>query len=163
MMFGKGKEKILSLIGNSETPAKGMGKAASMLVKSLMQSSKQQGREITPEVAINAGAFIVSELNELGKAKGVFKYDSPEEEEKEIKEGVLYGVKFYGDGLVANGEISPEMQKMAEKEVIAGIAEETEAKIRNEAPKKKGAAAAVSEAVNPKPQGLVGGMMEEGV
>lgn len=155
MMFGKGKEKILTLLGSSESPAKGIGKAGAMLIKSLIQSSKEQGRVISPEAAVNAAASVAEDLNELAKANGVFTYDSPEDEEKELKEGVLWGVKLYGDGMIESGELSQEISKLAQEQVKGKIAEELA-----QGPQKTKVAQAVGEAVNPKPQGLIGGAME---
>jgi len=157
MMFGKGKEKILTLLGSSESPAKGIGKAGSMLMKSLIQSSKQQGRIISPEAAVNAGASIAEDLNDLAKANNVFQYDSPEEEEKELSNGVLYGVKLYGDGMLQDGELTPEISDLAKKQVQEGIAEE---EAQAGTPKKTKVAEAVSEGMNPKPPGLINGVME---
>jgi len=160
MIFGKGKEKILELLGASESPAKGLGKTGSMLMKSLIQSAEAQGRDVSPEAAVNAGASIAEDLNDLAKANGVFQYDSPEEEEKELSEGVLYGVKLYGDGMIADGELTPEISELAKKQVQEGIAEE---EAQAGIPKKTKVASAVGEAMNPMPEGLIGGQMKAGV
>ena len=124
MMYGPGRENILKMLGSSETPAQGMGKAASMLVKSLVGSAKKSGREISGEVAINAGAEIVEDLSELAVANDVFQYENNEEEKSELEDAMLYGVKFYGDGMLANGEITEEMQSQAKKQMDEGIQEE---------------------------------------
>ncbi len=157
MMFGKGREKILKLLGTGESPAKAMGQAGSMLIKSLMESSKQAGREISPETAINAATEIVEDLNDLAKANKVFQYDTPEDEQKELEEAMLWGVKFYGDGMIKSGEISPDMQKMAKQQVTEGLQEE-----QAKGPKKTPIAAGVGEAMTQAP-GLVGGAMSGGV
>jgi len=160
MIFGPGKEKILEMLGSSESPAKGMGKVASMLIKSLVDSGKQQGREISPDAAINAGAVVLDDLNKLGKAKDVFQYDDQESEDKELQDAMLWGVKFYGDGMIAEGEVTPEIKNMARKQVKEGIAEEMSA-----GPKPKKMATAVNQAVNDQAMaspGLVGSAMKEG-
>jgi len=157
MMFGKGKDKILQLLGTSESPAKGIGKAGSMLMKSLIQSSKQQGRDISPEAAVNASVSIAEDLNDLAKANGVFQYDSPEEEEKELSNGVMWGVKLFGDGMIADGELTPEISDLAKKQVQQGIAEE-EAQSGG-MPKKTKVAEAVSEGMSNQPAGLVNSKM----
>lgn len=155
MMFGKGKEKILKMLGTSESPAHGIGKVGSMLIKSLMESSKQAGREIGGDVAINAAAEIVNDLNDLGKANNIFKYDSPEDEEKELADAMLYGVKFYGDGMLAAGEITPEMQKIAKQEVEEGLRSEGAG-----GPKQTPIAAGVGQAMQP---GVIDGAMKGAV
>lgn len=151
IMFGKGKENILKMLGSSETPAQGIGKVGSMLLKSLVQSAKQQGREIGAEVALNAAPEIAEDLNDLAKVNKVFQYDSPEDEEKELADAMLWGVKYYGDGMISANEITPEMQSQAREQVRQGIAEEQAA-----GPKKTPIAAAVGNAVN-QPPGIVGG------
>lgn len=161
MIFGKGKEKILELLGSSESPSKGIGKAGSMLMKSLIQSAKQQDRDISPEAAINAGAAIADDLNELAKANGVFQYDSPQEEEKELKDGVLYGVKLFGDGMIASGELTPEITSLAQKQVKDAIAEEGD-QATTPNTQMKPVNAAVNQAMGqPQPAGLVGGAMQQ--
>jgi len=155
IIFGDGKEQMLSMLGSSETPAQGMGQAASMIVKSLMSSSKESGREINADSAINAGVDIVTDLNDLAKANNVFKYDDEASEKKEIEEGVLWGVKYYGDGMIQNGEITPEMEKMAKEEIVNGINDE----ITSEA-NKKPMAKAVGKAVNK--EGILAGAMKPG-
>jgi len=159
MMFGDGKDQILKMMGSSEAPAKGIGQAASMLVKSLISSSKEQGRDIGPDAAINAGSFIASELNELGKANGIFKYDTPQDEEKELKDAVLWGVKLYGDGMIESGEVTVEMSNLAKKQVVEEINKEAES---GSLPKKNKMSQAVNNAVE-QPQGIVAGAMQSGV
>jgi len=156
IIFGEGKDKILEMMGSSEEPAKGLGQAASMIVKSLTSAAKEQGREIGADAAINAGTVIVSELNELAVANGIFKYESEQDEDPEIKDGVLWGVKLYGDGMIQSGELTPEIQESAISQVTAAIQEDAQ---KN--PQKTPMASAVGEAVAP--AGIVGGAMTEGV
>jgi len=158
MMFGDGKDQILKMMGSSESPAKGIGQAASMLVKSLISSSKEQGREIGPDAAINAGSYIASELNDLGKSNGIFQYDSPQDEEKELKDAVLWGVKLYGDGMIEGGELTSEMTDLAKKTVVESINEEAK---NGKLPKKNEMAQAVGDAVQ-QPQGIISGAMQSG-
>jgi len=149
VMFGKGKNKILKMLGTSEAPAQAIGKVGSMLVKSLMTSAKESGREISGDVAINAGGEIANDLNDLGKANGVFVYDDPESEKSELADAMLWGVKYYGDGMLAANEISPEMQKLAQDEVEEGLTEE-----QGREPRKTPIAEGVAQAVgNASPAG----------
>jgi hypothetical protein len=161
MIFGPGKEKILKMLGTSQSPAQGIGKAGSMIIKSLMDSSKEQGREIDPEVALNAAPEVIDDLNELAKVNKVFQYDSPEDEQKELQDAMLWGTKYYGDGMVANGEITPDMKNLAKRQVQEGIAGE-----QNKGPKKKPIAAGVGQAMaapaQAPPTGLVGANMGGG-
>lgn len=157
MIFGKGREDILTMMGASESPAQAMGQAGALLIKAMLQSAKDQGREIEGDVAINAAPEIVEDLNELGKANGVFTYDTPEDEEQELADAMLWGVKYYGDGMVKGGEISPEMQKMAQQQVQEGLASEG----AEPGPQKTPIAAGVEQAVAP--GGMVAGAMNGGM
>ncbi len=160
MMFGEGKDQILKMMGSSESPSKGMGQAASMLIKSLISSSKEQGREIGPDAALNAGGSVIDDLNELGKANGVFQYDSPDDEEQEMKDAIAWGVKLYGDGMIANNELTPEMSDMAKKEVVASINEDAK---NGSLPKKSKMAESVGAAVEQPMGGIVNNEMNTGV
>jgi len=124
MMFGKGRENILKMLGSSPTPAEGIGKVAAMLVRSLVQAAKEQSREIGEDVALNAGLEISEDLNELAKKNNVFTYDSPEDEQAELEDASLWGVKYYGDEMLANNEITPEMQESAKKQMGEGLRKE---------------------------------------
>ena len=130
IMFGKGKDKILTQLGTAQVPAKGLGKVASMIIKSLMDSAKQAGKDIDPNTALHAGAEVIEDLSALAKANGVYEYDSEEEELKQMNDSLLWAVKFYGDGMIKAGEITPEMQQMAKEQVQQGLQEEL-----NNAPK----------------------------
>lgn len=153
LVFGDGQDQILELMGSSETPAQGLGKAASMIMKSLVESAKESGREIDGGVVINAGAEIVQDLNDLAKAKGVYQYDTPEDEEQEVTDAMMWGVKYYGDGMIQAGEISPEMQGLAQTEVQQGLEEEG-------VPTQTPIAEGVGQAMAPQqPPGLVAGQM----
>ncbi|MBW2690541.1 MAG: hypothetical protein JRC99_11490 [Deltaproteobacteria bacterium] len=159
MIFGDNRENVLKMLGSSESPAQGIGKVGSMIIKSLMDSSKQAGREITGETALNAATEIIDDLNELGKSQGVFTYDSDEDEEKELADALLWGTKYYGEGMIASGEITPDMRKTAKAQVMEGIAEENKGK----SPKKTKVAEGVSEAVNQPAPGLIGQAMQGGI
>jgi hypothetical protein len=163
MMFGKAKDNILEMLGSSESPAQAIGQAGAMIMKSLLQAAKQNGMVIANDVAIEAGTEIADDLNELGKHAGVFKYDDQESENAEMEDAMLWGVKYFGEGMVADGEISPEMQKSAQAETASGLESEG-------GPKRKAdpIGDAVSQASQPAPQapqaappqgGLVGGQM----
>ena len=150
MIFGPAKDDILAMLGSSETPAKGMGQAASMIIKSLIQSAKQSGREISPDAALEAALDVVEDLNDLAKANDVFSYDSPKDEEQELADSVLWGVKYYGDGMVNSGELTPEIQDAANQEVQRAMAEEQ--------PKQTPIAAGVGQAMGP-PGGMINNAM----
>lgn len=124
MIFGPSKSKMLELMGAAESPSQGMGQAASMLIKTLMAAAKEAGREIPGETAIAAGTEVISDLNELAKNNGVFEYDDQQSEQKELEDAMIWGVKYYGDGMLAGNEITEDMQKQAEQQVVAGIREE---------------------------------------
>ena len=158
MIFGKNKEKILKTLGTAQTPSKGIGQVGSMLMKVIMQSSRDQGREIDPGIAINAGVEIVEDINELAVKNKIFQYESPEEEEEQLAEAMLWGVKYFGDGMIANGEVTPEIQKQAQALATEQIG------LENAGPKKKPIAAAVQQEMSgpaqpAQPGGLVAGQM----
>jgi hypothetical protein len=154
MIFGPGKEKILTLLGTGESPAQVMGQAGAMIMKSLVDSSKQAGRDIDTGIVINAGAEVVDDLNELGKANNIFQYESDKDEEQQVTDALMYGAKYYGDGQIANGEITPEFQAQAQAEVDRGLAEEGQ-------PQKTPIAEGVGQAMQPKP-GIVGSQVQSG-
>ena len=155
MMFGAGRENILKQLGSSPTPAEGIGKVASMMVRALVQSAKEGGRNVSEDAAINAGHEIGEDLNDLAKSNGVFEYDSEEDEMAELQDASLWGVKYYGDEMIANNEITPEMQQQAQKTMADGVANE------GGGMKKNPVAEGVEKAV--KPGGMINNAMQESV
>jgi hypothetical protein len=174
MVFGEGSEEILKMLSTSPDPAQGLGKATSMIVKSLVDSAKNSGRAIDSEVAINAGAEIIQDVAELAKAKGVYQYDDETEEEDAIASGMMWGVKFYGDGAIAAGELTPEWQAAAQQQVDEGLAEEGSPETARKTPIAEGVSQAVNGQAQPgqpgpgaapvaAPAGVVGGQMQGGM
>jgi hypothetical protein len=151
IIYGKKKEKVLELLGVGESPAESMGRTGAMLLKGLVDAAAGRGVDINSDVGLEAGADIVEDLNELGKSAGVFKYDDEESEVKEVSDALLWGVKFYGEGM----KLTPELQKEAQVLTVEGLAEE-----QGQSPQKKPnpIADGVSQAMAPQ-QGLVGGSM----
>jgi len=157
MIFGPAKEKVLGMLGSSESPGKGMGQAGAMILKSLIDAAASKGMEINSDVGAEAGVDVVDDLNELGKSAGVFQYDDKESEAKELEDALLWGVKYYGEAMQSDGAITPEIQKQAQQITVEGLAEEQGA-----APKKKSdpIKEGVGQAMQPQ-AGLVGGNMQQ--
>ena len=155
MIFGPAKDDVLKMLGASESPAKGMGEAGAMILKSLIDAAATKGTKINADVGTEAGTEVIDDLNELGKSAGVFQYDDEESEVKEMQDALLWGVKFYGEAANASSEI----KKQAQVLMVEGMAEEQGSK--NQGPKKKSdpIAEGVSQAMQP--QGLVGGNMQQ--
>ena len=164
MIFGPAKEDILTMLGASEAPSKAMGEAGAMIMKSLWTAAKEGGMEIPSDVVIEAGTEVVDDLNELGKSAGVFKYDDKKSEDSELEQAMLWGVKYYGDGLVTGGEISPEMMQEAQQLTAEGIEEEGGPKAPQQTPIAAGVGQAMQQgapqgAPPPPSGGLVAGAM----
>lgn len=151
MIFGPAKDDVLKMLGASESPAKGMGEAGAMILKSLIDAAATKGMEINSDVGTEAGTEIVDDLNELGKSAGVFQYDDRESEVKEMQDALLWGVKFYGEAMNS----TPEIKKQAQALMIEGLA--------SEVPQTKKKADPIAEGVSQamQPQGLVGGNMQQ--
>jgi hypothetical protein len=165
MMFGPGKDDVLTMLGSSESPAEGIGQAGAMIMRSLYLAAKESGMDIASDVMIEAGSEVADDLNELGKSAGVFKYDSQEEENDQMEEAMLWGVKKYGDSMVENGEVTPEMMKDAQEVTAQGIEDEGGPK-RKVQPIADGVNEAMGGPVQgqpaaapPIPAGIVGGAM----
>lgn len=155
MIFGEAKQEILEQMGASNSPAEGMGRSAAMLMKTMLNAAKNDGTEIDPEVAINAGTEIIEDLNDLGKKNGIFEYDDAQSEESELADAVLWGVKAYGDGMIQSGEITPEMQQAGQQIMQEGMeGEMAQVQQARATPKKTGVAEAVGGVIN----GAMGGM-----
>ena len=161
MVFGPAKDNVLKMLGSSESPSKAMGQAGAMIMKSLWTAAKNGGMEIPSDVVLEAGTEVVDDLNELGKASGVFQYDDQESEDEELQQALLWGVKYYGDGMVTGNEISPEMMKEAQQLTAEGIEEEGGPKAPQQTPIAAGVGQAMQQGAPPPPPsgGLVAGAM----
>lgn len=151
IIFGPSKEKILTMLGSSERPSQAIGKVGAMIIKNLVDSAANSGRQLSPDAVLEASTDVAEDLNDLAKANGVFQYDSPQDEQDELADAILWGVKYYGDEALARDEISPEMQQLAQKQMEEGMASEQQ-------PTPTPIAAGVNQAMN---SGVVGNMMGE--
>lgn len=164
MMFGPAKDDVLEMLGSSESPAQGIGQAGAMIMKALWMGAKESGMDIDSDTMIEAGSEIADDLNELGKAEGIFEYDDQASEDAEMEDALMYGVKNYGDGMVEGGEITPEMMSEAQQQVAEGIESEGGPKASSttqnqQTPIAQGVSQAVAPAAPPPQGGLVGGQM----
>lgn len=159
MIYGPAQDDVLELLSAAESPAQGMGQAGSMILKSLVSSARESGREIDGSVVLAAGAEVVQDLNDLAKAKGVYEYDAPKDEEQQVTDALMWGAKYYGDGALASGELTPEMRAQAQKQMQEGLAAEKGQQVDppvTAQPTK--IAQGVNQAMSP-PPGIVGGQM----
>ena len=124
MIHGKGMDNILKTLGSAETPAQGIGQVTAQIVTTLKQSAKEGGMQISDDVLQNAGMEIIEELSELAENKGVYQYDSPEEEESEMADAALYAIRNYEQQRMKSGEVGPEEQDKMKADIQKEIANE---------------------------------------
>jgi hypothetical protein len=160
MIFGPSKEKVLTMLGSSESPAKAIGQAGAMILKGLVDAAEAKGMAINSDVVSEAGSEVADDLNELGKSAGVFQFEDQAEEDAQMEEAMLWGAKFYGDGTQASNQLTPELQKTAEQLTVEGLAGDDGSGGQT---KQTPIAAGVSQAMAPPPQsgGLVSGNMAQ--
>lgn len=123
-MHGEGQKNILKMLGSGETPAKSLGQATANIAQMMYKSATEGGREVTSETLINAAAEIMEELNDMGQAAGVFKYENEQESEEQLDDGMGWAMKYYGDMDLQSGAITPEWQEEAQGQVKEGVAKE---------------------------------------
>lgn len=124
IIYGEGQDDILKLMGSSETPAEGMGRATANIIRVVQQSAKENKREISTETLMYAGMEIIQELSEHGKEQGIFTYDDDDDELTQIQDAGMYATQFYGKAQEANGEIPQEERQKAGNMMQAGIEKE---------------------------------------
>ncbi|MCK4869521.1 MAG: hypothetical protein KAS93_00250 [Gammaproteobacteria bacterium] len=116
-MHGDGKSNIVNMLSVNKSPAKGMGQASALLLRGLVSSAKEAGTEITDKVIQAATIDIVEYLNELGEVTGVYEYTDDDEADSEMKDAIVMSVKNYTDAARKAGEITPEMENSAKKQL----------------------------------------------
>lgn len=96
--------------------AYGIGHTAAMILRSITEGAKQQGREVPEDVLLPAGQEVVAELVEVAVKAGLAK---EADQEKLFSEAVMNGVQEYGKAALSAGEITPEQQAQAKSEFDA--------------------------------------------
>jgi hypothetical protein len=124
MIHGKGQDNILKTLGSSETPSQGIGQVTAQLITALSQSAKEGGMKISDDVLQNAGMEIIEELSELAENKGVYQYDSPEEEKQELADSALWAMRHYEQQRLQSGEVGPEEQDRMKADIQKEMASE---------------------------------------
>jgi hypothetical protein len=157
MIFGKSKDKVLEMLGSSESPAKAIGQAGAMILKGLVDAAETKGMALNSDVVSEAGSEVADDLNELGKSAGVFQYTDQEEENAQMEEALLWGAKFYGDGTQTAKQLTPELQKTAQQLTVEGLAEEP---LKAGPAQKTPIAEGVGQAMAPQAGGLIAGNMQ---
>lgn len=85
----------------------GVAHTAAMMLKSIQGNAEQSQVNVTGAVLYNAGLEIVAELCEICIAAKLVK-DGPDAEQL-FHDSVLEGVKLFGEGMIAEGRVSPQM------------------------------------------------------
>lgn len=96
--------------------AYGIGHTAAMILRSITEGAKQQGREVPEDVLLPAGQEVVAELVEVAVKAGL----APEaDQEKLFSEAVMNGVQEYGKAAMNAGEVTPDQQAQAKSDFDA--------------------------------------------
>ena len=96
--------------------AYGIGHTAAMILRSITEGAKQQGREVPEDVLLPAGQEVVAELVEVAVKAGLA---SEADQEKLFSEAVMNGVQEYGKAAMNAGEVTPDQQAQAKSEFDA--------------------------------------------
>lgn len=104
----------------SEAEEKGLsnaiGQQAAIIMLSLTRGLKQQKLVPDPDVVLNAGVEILSEIADIAQQAGLL---PNEQYDKTIEEASYEATRFYGDQELKAGEITPEMRQQAQQAVSA--------------------------------------------
>jgi hypothetical protein len=98
--------------------ANAIGQQAATIMLSVVRGLKKQGAMPDPDVVLNAGAEVLSEVFEIAERTG----QVPQDQSEQIMQDAMYeGTRYYGEQEQKAGEITPEMQAQARQAVEADI------------------------------------------
>lgn len=120
-MHGPGRDSVLKMMGSAKSPAEGVGQAAVMIVKTIKASIKNQKKELPEGVLFHAATEIITNLMAMGEARGLFQFDSEEDQQKQTEEALMIGLKLYGEEGLQTGELD---RGEAQRQMQEGLASE---------------------------------------
>lgn len=98
--------------------ANAIGQQAATIMLSVVRGLKKQGAMPDPDVVLNAGTEVLSEVFEIAERTG----QVPQDQSEQIMQDAMYeGTRYYGEQEQKAGEITPEMQAQARQAVEADI------------------------------------------
>lgn len=98
--------------------ANAIGQQAATIMLSVVRGLKKQGAMPDPDVVLNAGTEVLSEIFEIAERTG----QVPQGQSEQIMQDAMYeGTRYYGEQEQKAGEITPEMQAQARQAVEADI------------------------------------------
>ena len=98
--------------------ANAIGQQAATIMLAVTGGLKQQGAHPDPDVVLNAGVEILTEIAEIALAVKLMTND---QYDKVIEEASYEATRFYGEKELAAGGISPETQKEAQRVVSENV------------------------------------------
>ena len=98
--------------------ANAIGQQAATIMLAVTGGLKQQGANPDPDVVLNAGVEILTEIAEIALAVKLMTND---QYDKVIEEASYEATRFYGEKELAAGGISPETQKEAQRVVSENV------------------------------------------
>lgn len=98
--------------------ANAIGQQAATIMLSVVRGLKKQGAMPDPDVVLNAGTEVLSEIFEIAERTG----QVPQGQSEQIMQDAMYeGTRYFGEQEQKAGEITPEMQAQARQAVEADI------------------------------------------
>ena len=98
--------------------ANAIGQQAATIMLSVVRGLKKQGAMPDPDVVLNAGTEVLSEVFEIAERTG----QVPQGQSEQIMQDAMYeGTRYFGEQEQKAGEITPEMQAQARQAVEADI------------------------------------------
>ena len=98
--------------------ANAIGQQAATIMLSVVRGLKKQGAIPDPDVVLNAGTEVLSEIFEIAERTG----QVPQGQSEQIMQDAMYeGTRYFGEQEQKAGEITPEMQAQARQAVEADI------------------------------------------
>jgi hypothetical protein len=101
---------VKKLVDMGDRPAFAIGHTAAMLLKSVNESVKKSGAEISDDILFAAAQEIVSDLTDIAVGAGVI---SKEQGDSIGEEAFYEGMKVWGQYMQDSGQITPEKQQEA--------------------------------------------------
>lgn len=132
-----GVAKALKAQAADSDLATAIGQQAAKIMLALTRGLKEQGLQPDPDVVLNAGVEIISEVADIAQ---VAKLLDNADYDKTVQDASYEATRYYGEQEMKSGGITPEMQKQAQAEVAA------------QAPKDQGSLAGMSQQPAPEQQ-----------
>jgi len=119
-LYGSGEQQVLEQLSGGEDIAMEAAKITVDLMKQLLGTAQEAGKQIEPGILFEVAADIVNEQFNIAMANGVWEPTSDKDAEETQSKALVYAAKMYAEEMAQNGEGDPQAIEQMVNDIMGG-------------------------------------------